>query len=120
DAGRNKISLLDKDGASQGSAVVKLERGSVKAKFSLAPLGATVDTGVEQFQATIYMAYLVNSSDAAVEIPLGSVYPSKKSRAKLKASLKGDLSQLGLDRIVVVAFSKDGLNSFDVLTGTIE
>jgi len=32
---------------------------------------------------------------------------------------KGDVSLLGLDRVVVVAYSKDGLSSFDVLTGTL-
>ena len=32
----------------------------------------------------------------------------------------GDLSGLGLDKLVVVAFSKDGLHSFDVLTATLE
>ena len=120
DAGSNKVSMVDRVGLAQGSAVVKLAKGSVRVKVTLAPLPAPIDTGTEMFQATIYKAYLTNSTDAAVEIPLGSVYPSTKSRAKLKASFKGDLSQLGLDGIVIVAFSKDGLDSFDVLTGTIE
>jgi hypothetical protein len=120
DAAGGKISLVDSIGESQGTAKVKLEKGSVRAKFALAPLPADIDTGTEQFQATIYKAYLANSTDAAVEIPLGSVWPSTKSKAKLKVALKGDLSGLGLDRLVIVAFSNDGLDSFDVLTGTIE
>ena len=120
DAGRSKVSMVDRSGLQQGSAVVVLERGSVKANVTLAPLPATIDTGTEMFEATTYKAYLVNSTDAAVEISLGSLYPSAKSKVKLKASLKGDLSRLGLDRVVIVAFSKDGLSSFDVLTGTLE
>src|SRR5689334_11670131 len=84
----------------------------------LAPLPATIDTGTAQFQATIYRAYLASSVDPAVEIPLGSVYPSTKGKAAVTAALKGDVSKLGLDRVVVVAYSKDGLSSFDVLTGT--
>jgi hypothetical protein len=119
DAG-GKIEMLDKDGLAQGTVSVNLVKGSVKAKLSLAPLPATIDTGTEQFEATIYRAYLVNSQDAAVEVPLGSVYPSTKETAKIKFAVKGDLSQMGLDRVVVVAFSKDGLHSFDVLTGTLE
>ena len=119
DAGKEKLSLLDKDGLPQGSAVIQFEKGSAKAKFDLAPLPATIDTGGEPFEATIYKAYLVNSLDPAVEISLGDVYPSTKSRAKLKAAFKGDLSGLGLDRLVVVAFSKDGLSSFDVLSAAL-
>jgi hypothetical protein len=115
-----KIEMLDKDGLAQGTVSVNLEKGSVKAKLTLLPLPATIDTGTEQFEATIYKAYLVNSQDAAVEVPLGNVYPSTKEKAKIKFAVKGDLSQMGLDRVVVVAFSKDGLHSFDVLTGTLE
>jgi hypothetical protein len=120
DAGKEKLSLVDKDGASQGSAAVHFEKGSAKAKFTLAPLPAAIDTGTEQFEATIYKAYLVNSLDPAVEISLGNVYPTTKSKAKLKAAFKGDLSGLGLDKLVVVAFSKDGLSSFDVLSAMLE
>ena len=118
-AGGGKIPMLDRDGLDMGFAKVNLAKGSVKGKVALAPLPANVDTGTEQFEATIYKAYLTNSLDAAVEVPLGSVYPSSKSKAKLKTAFKGDLSLLGLDRVVIVAFSKDGLSSFDVLTGTI-
>ena len=119
DAG-GKISMVDKDGLSQGTVAVNLAKGSVKAKIALAPLPATIDTGTEQFEATIYKAYLANSLDAAVEVPLGDVYPTTKESAKIKFAVKGDLSQLGLDRVVIVAFSKDGLHSFDVLTGTLD
>jgi hypothetical protein len=114
-----KAPMLDKDGVEQGAAKVNLAKGSVNLKATLAQLPATVDTGTEQFQATIYKAYLLSSTDAAVEIPLASVYPTSKGKATVKAALKGDVSLLGLDRVVVVAFSKDGLSSFDVLTGTL-
>jgi len=119
DAGKGKIPLLDKDGIAHGVVSVKLESGAASAKFDLPPLPATVSTGTEDFEATIYKAYLVNSLDPAVEVSLGDVYPSSKSKAKLKSAIKGDLSGLGLDRFVVVAFSKDGLSSFDVLTATL-
>ena len=118
-AGGGKVPMLDGDGVSQGSAKVNLAKGSVNAKVTLAPLPATVDTGTEQFAATIYKAYLLSSTDAAVEIALADVYPTAKSKAAVKAKLKGDVSALGLDRVVIVAFSKDGLSSFDVLTGTL-
>jgi hypothetical protein len=111
--------LLDKDGATQGYAKVSLAKGSVGIKATLAPLPATIDTGTEQFEATLYRAYLVSSTDAAVEIPLAYVYPTSLSKAAAKAALKGDLTQLGLDKVVIVAFSKDGLSSFDVLTATL-
>ena len=114
-----KAPMLDSAGAEQGSAKVNLAKGSVNVKATLAPLPATVDTGTEQFEATIYKAYLLSSTDAAVEIPLANVYPTSKSKVTVKAALKGDLSLLGLDRVVIVAFSKDGLSSFDVLTGTL-
>ena len=120
DAGGSKVLMLDKDGVAQGTAVLKLSSGSVKAKLLLAALPATVDTGAELFEATIYKAYLVSSLDEAVEVPLGSVYPKPTGKARIKTAFKGDLSQLGLDRLVIVAFSKDGLSSFDVLTGSLE
>ena len=114
-----KIPMLDRLAVSQGTAVVTLAKGSVSVKATLAPLPATIDTGAGTFVATIYKAYLVSSTDAAVEIPLGSLYPSTKSKAGVAAALKGDVSRLGLDRVVIVAYSKDGLSSFDVLTGTL-
>ena len=113
------VPMLDKDGAQQGSAKVSLAKGSVKVTATLAPLPATVDTGTEQFEATIYKAYLLNSTDPAVEIPLATVYPTALGKVAMKATLKGDVSMLGLDRVVIVAFSKDGISSFDVLTGTL-
>lgn len=114
-----KVPMLDSGGLEQAKATLNLPKGSVSIKGALAPLPATIDTGTGTFDATIYMAYLVNSADRAVEIPLGPVYPSSKSKLKLKVAVKGDLSGLGFDQVVVVAFSKDGLNSFDVLTGTV-
>lgn len=120
EAGKStKVPMLDSGSLEQGSAKLNLLKGSVSLKGTLAPLPATVDTGTSTFQATIYMAYLASSLDPAVEVPLGRVYPNSKSKLKLKAALKGDISGLGLDRVLVVAFSSDGLNSFDVLTGTV-
>jgi hypothetical protein len=113
------VPVLDRLGASQGSVKFDLVKGSVSAKFNLAQLPALVDTGTEQFTATIYKAYLVSSTDPAVEIPLATLYPSTLAKAAVKTLLKGNVSLLGLDRFVVVAFSKDGLSSFDVLTGTL-
>lgn len=118
-AGGGGVPMLDRLAAPQGAAVVNLIKGTVSVTAALAPLPATIDTGAGQFQATIYKAYLVSSSDPAIEIPLGSLYPSTKGKAAVKAALKGDVSKLGLDRVVVVAYSKDGLDSFDVLTGTL-
>lgn len=113
------VPMLDKDAVQQGTAKVTLSKGAVKVNATLAPLPATVDTGTEQFEATIYKAYLVNSLDLAMEIPVATVYPTAVGKAVVKASMKGDLTGLGLDRVVIVAFSKDGLSSFDVLTGTL-
>jgi hypothetical protein len=118
-AAGTKVPMLDSGGAEQGSAKLNLAKGSVNVKVVLAPLPATVDTGTAQFEATIYKAYLLSSADPALEVPLGSVYPNAKSKAVVKGALKGDLSALGLDRVVIVAFSKDGVDSFDVLTGSI-
>jgi hypothetical protein len=113
------VPMLDRNAVSQGSATVSLAKGSVKVKVTLAPLPATIDTGTEQFEATFYKAYLLSSTDPAKEIPLATIYPTSLGKASVKAALKGDLSLLGLDRVVIVAFSKDGLSSFDVLTGTL-
>ena len=119
EAAATKVQLLDRGGVPQGTAKVNLAAGSVTLTAALAPVPALIDTGTEQFTATIYKAYLTSSTDAAVEIPLGSVFPTTKSKGSVKAALKGDVSALGLDRVVVVAFSKDGQKSFDVLTGTL-
>ena len=118
-AAGTKVPMLDSGGAEQGSAKLNLAKGSVNVKVALAPLPAPVDTGSAQFEATIYKAYLVSTADPAKEIPLGNIYPTALSKAALKAALKGDLTQMGFDKVVVVAFSKDGLHSFDVLTGTL-
>ena len=119
DAAPISVPLLDRLAVSQGAVKFDLVKGSVNAKFNLAPLPALIDTGTEQFTATIYKAYLVSSTDAAVEIPLATLYPTTLGKAAVKTLLKGNVSLLGLDRFVVVAFSKDGLSSFDVLTGTL-
>lgn len=113
------VPLLDRLGVAQGSVKLNLVTGIVNAKLNLAPLPALVDTGTEQFTATIYKAYLVSSTDPALEIPLATLYPTTLGKAAVKTLLKGNVSLIGLDRFVVVAFSKDGLFSFDVLTGTL-
>jgi|GEM_PF-6844429 len=113
------VPMLDSNGVQQGTAKVTLAKGGVSLKVTLPPLPATVDTGTEQFEATLYKAYLVSSLDPAMEIPIGTLYPTALGKAAAKAALKGDLTQMGFDRVVVVAYSKDGLSSFDVLTGTL-
>ncbi len=112
--------LLDPAGAPHGSAAVTLAKGSVKMKITglpqlpaTAPLGAT-------FSAYVYKAYLTSSADPAVEIFIADVYPNAKGVAKAKAALKGDLTLLGLDRVVVTAYSKDARESLDVLTATLQ
>jgi len=119
DAAPVSVPLLDRLGASQGSVKFDLVRGTVNAKLNLATLPALVDTGTEQFTATIYKAYLVSSTDTALEIPLATLYPTTLGKAAVKTLLKGNVSLIGFDRFVVVAYSKDGLSSFDVLTGTL-
>ena len=113
------VEVLDRLSVSQGSVKFNLVKGTVNAKLNLAPLPALIDTGTEQFTATIYKAYLVSSTDPAIEIPLATLYPTTLGKVAVKTLLKGDVSLLGLDRFVVVAYSKDGLFSFDVLTGTL-
>jgi hypothetical protein len=113
------VPVVDRLGAEQGSVKFDLVKGTVSAKVNLAMLPALIDTGTEQFTATIYKAYLVSSTDAAIEVPLATLYPTTLGKAVLKVLLKGNVSLLGIDRFVVVAYSKDGLSSFDVLTGTL-
>jgi hypothetical protein len=121
EAAAKKVLLLDKAQETKGMAVVNLAKGSVAVKATLAPLPAVIDTGTGTFTATIYKAYLLSSTDGAMEIPIGSLYPTAKSKCSATLATKGDLSSLlfGFDRVVVTAYSKDGLSSFDVLTGTI-
>ena len=122
EAAVKKVQMLDRLAAPKGVAVVNLATGAVSVKATLDPLPAVIDTGTGTFTATIYKAYLASSTDAAMEIPLGSVYPTAKKKASVKAALKGDLSSagFGFDRVVLVAYSKDGLSSFDVLTGALQ
>ena len=104
------IPLVDGGGASRGVATVSLPRGVVVLKIKgLAPLPASVSTGTETFTAHVYKAYITSSADPAVEIYLGDVYPSAKQAAIRKVALKGDISAMGLNRITVTGFSKDGL-----------
>src|SRR5688500_7670460 len=88
DAAPLSVPVVDRLAATQGSVKFDLVKGSVNAKFNLAPLPALIDTGTEQFTATIYKAYLVSSTDPAVEIPLATLYPNTLSKAAVKTLLK--------------------------------
>jgi len=113
------VPLLDGAGGAHGSAAVTLAKGSVKMKITGLPqLPATQPLGAT-FSAYVYKAYLTSSTDPAVEVFLADVYPNAKGVAKAKVALKGDLSLLGLDRVVVTAYSKDARGSFDVLTAAL-
>ena len=110
------IPLVDATGAAHGTVKVNMARGSVAFKItSLARLPATVDT----FTATEYKAYLLSSANQAMEIYLTDIYPDGRLHATRKVAALGDVSQMGLDRVVVTAFSADGQNASDVLTATI-
>jgi hypothetical protein len=112
------IPLLDSTGAPHGSASVSLPKGTVKMKITGLPALPAQPPGAT-FTAYVYKAYLVSSTDAAVEVFLADVYPASSGSAKPKVKLGGDVSLLGLDRVVVTAFSKDARDSFDVLTGSL-
>jgi hypothetical protein len=104
-----------------GKAKVNLGKGSVIVKATSLPvLPAEVDTGSGTFTAYLYKAYVSASTDPAVEIFIGDLYPNGKGKAGAKLKLKGDVSQLGLDQVVVVAFSKDASQSFDVAVAPIQ
>lgn len=112
------IPLVDSGGSPHGSASVSLPKGSVKMKITGLPALPAQPPGAS-FTAYVYKAYLVSSMDAAVEVYLADVWPTTAGSAKPKAKLGGDLSKLGLDRLVVTAYSKDARDSFDVLTATL-
>jgi hypothetical protein len=113
------VPLVDASGGSHGSANVNLTKGSVKLKITGLPrLPATGPLGAG-FDAYVYKAYLVSSADASVEVYLADVFPSSSGGAKVKVAAKGDVSALGLDRLVVTAYSKDARGSFDVLTAAL-
>lgn len=119
DAAGVTVQMLDRLGAAAGTAKVTLATGAVTLKATLAALPATVETGAAPFEAWHYRAYLASSTDPAVELSLGAVYPAASGKFQVKAAFKGDLGRMGFDRVLVVAYSKDGLTSFDVLTGTL-
>jgi hypothetical protein len=113
------VPLVDVGGGSHGTASVNLAKGSVKMKIAGLPqLPAAAPLGAG-FDAYVYKAYLVSSADAAVEVYLADVFPSSSGAAKVKVAPRGDVSALGLDRLVVTAYSKDARGSFDVLTATL-
>jgi hypothetical protein len=113
--------LLDAASAPHGSASVSLTKGSVKMKITGLPrLPATQPLGAT-FDAFVYKAYLTSSADAAVEVYLADVFPNGSGVAKVKVTPpKGDVSALGLDRVVITAYSKDARLSFDVLTAALQ
>lgn len=112
------LPLVDSAGASHGSATVSLTKGTVKMKITGLPALPAQPPGAA-FTAYVYKAYLTSSADPAVEVFLADVWPSGKGAAKPKVKLGGDVSQLGFDRLVVTAFSKDARDSSDVLTATL-
>jgi hypothetical protein len=112
------VPLVDAGGGSHGSVATKLSKGSVKMKITGLPALPAQPPGAS-FTAYLYKAYLASSADPAVEIFLADVYPTSKQTAAVKVALKGDVSLLGLDRVLVVAFSKDAREAFDVLTATL-
>ena len=67
----------------------------------------------------VYKAYLASSADAAVEVYLADVFPNASGAAKVKVTPEGDLSALGLDRVVITAYSKDARLSFDILSAAL-
>ena len=113
------LPLVDSTGAAHGSAVVSLTKGTVKMKVTGLPTLPAQPPGAA-FTAYVYKAYLTSTADAAVEIFVADVYPNASGAAKPKVKLGGDVSRLGLDRLVVTAYSKDARDSFDVLTATLQ
>ena len=113
------IPLVDSGGGSHGSASVSLTKGTVKMKITGLPALPAQPPGAS-FTAYVYKAYLTSSTDAAVEIFVADVWPSGAGSAKPKVKLGGDVSRLGLDRLVVTAYSKDARDAFDVLTATLQ
>jgi hypothetical protein len=97
---------------------VSLAKGAIKMKVSGLPRLPATPPGAT-FTAHVYKAYLTASADPAVEVFLVDVWPNGSGAAKAKVALKGDLSGLGLDRVVVTAYSKDARDAFDVLTATL-
>ena len=118
-AQRRGVPLLDPAGGSHGSAAVDAREGLGEDEDHRPAAAAGGAAARRDFSAYVYKAYLTSSADPAVEIFLADVYPNAKGVAKAKVALKGDLSLLGLDRVVVTAYSKDARDSFDVLTATL-
>ncbi len=112
------IPLVDPTGAPHGSVVLTLVRGQVKLKaVGLASLPAAI-AAPTPFTAYAYKAYLFASTDPADEIFLTDVYPNAKQVAVRHVALGGDVSHMAFDRLAITAFSKDGQQSFDVLTAS--
>jgi len=112
------VPLVDPTGGNHGSVTAALPKGVVKMKITGLPaLPAQPPGGT--FTAYVYKAYLTSTADASVEIFLADVYPSGSGAAKPRVKLGGDVSRLGLNRVVVTAYSKDARESVDVLTGAI-
>jgi hypothetical protein len=113
------VPLVDSAGGSHGSVSASLTKGTVKMKITGLPALPAVPPGAT-LTAYVYKAYLTSSADPAVEIFVADVYPSGAGSAKPKVKLGGDVSRLGLDRLVVTAFSKDARESADVLTAVLQ
>lgn len=117
-AARAGVPLLDQSGGSHGSVTASLTKGTVKLKVTGLPTLPAQPPGAT-FTAYVYKAYLTSTTDAAVEIFLADVYPSAAQKASVRVALKGDVSRLGLNRVVVTAYSKDARDASDVLTAAI-
>lgn len=113
------VPLVDSAGGSHGSVSASLTKGTVKMKITGLPALPAVPPGAT-LTAYVYKAYLTSTADPAVEIFVADVYPSGAGSAKPKVKLGGDVSRLGLDRLVVTAFSKDARESADVLTAILQ
>jgi hypothetical protein len=112
------VPFVDPGGANHGSVSASLSKGVVKMKISGLPALPAQPPGAS-FTAYVYKAYLTSTADPAVEIFLADVYPNGSGAAKPRVKLGGDVSRLGLDRVVVTAYSKDARESLDVLTASI-
>ena len=112
------VPLVDAAGAPHGSVTAVLARGSVRMKITGLPALPAQPPGAS-FTAYVYKAYLTSSTDPAVEMFLADVYPNAKQSAAVRLALNGDLSRLGLDRVVLTAYAKDARSSADVLSATL-
>ena len=80
----------------------------------LGPPGAGKGTQARRLADRYGLAVIAERSSAGYELSPGTPYPGLHQLEEA-----GDVSRLGLDRVVVTAYSKDARDSFDVLTASI-